>query len=103
MQESMVAPHTPGRIQKVRPPLGSVIYTVGVLESRIGGSAFWILPGLWANWVVAQDEVFLARVTKLLEELPPDALAGTWRLSHPPGSQAVPSNIFGVSVNWESI
>ena len=41
---------TPGRIQKVdRPTYGSisfVIYTMGVVESRIGGSTFWILPGV---------------------------------------------------------
>ena len=28
----------PGRIQKVDPPQGSVIYTIGVLEFRTGGS-----------------------------------------------------------------
>ena len=26
-----------------------IIYIIGVLESRIGGSMFWILPGLWAS------------------------------------------------------
>ena len=36
---------TPGRIQQV----GSVIYSVGVLEPRIGGSTFWILPGVWGR------------------------------------------------------
>ena len=35
----------PGRIQQADPPQGSVIYTIGVLPSRIGGSAFRILPG----------------------------------------------------------
>ena len=35
----------PGRIQKVHPPEGSMISTIGVLESRIGGSTFRILPG----------------------------------------------------------
>ena len=35
---------TPGRIHKVDPPEGSVIYTIGVFESRLGGSTFWILP-----------------------------------------------------------
>ena len=29
-------------MQQVDPPSGSVIYTIGVLESRIGGSTFWI-------------------------------------------------------------
>ena len=38
-----------GHIQKVDPPQGSVIYTIGVLESRIGGSTFWILPGVWVG------------------------------------------------------
>ena len=41
----MAFTQTPGRIQRVDPPKGSVIYTVRVLESRIGGSTFWILPG----------------------------------------------------------
>ena len=32
-------------IQKVAdPPWGSITYSIGVLESRIGGSFFWILP-----------------------------------------------------------
>ena len=26
-----------------------MIYKIGILESRIGGSIFWILPGLWAT------------------------------------------------------
>ena len=41
--------HTPitGRIQSANPSCGSIIYTRGVLESRIGGSTFWILPGVW--------------------------------------------------------
>ena len=35
----------PGRIQKIDPPGGSVPYTIGVLEARLGGSTFWILGG----------------------------------------------------------
>ena len=35
---------TPGRIHKVDPPQGCVVYTIGVLESTIGGSTFGILP-----------------------------------------------------------
>ena len=31
---------------KVDSAWGSVIYTIGVLESRIGGSTLWILPGV---------------------------------------------------------
>ena len=31
---------TPGRIQKIDPPYGSVMSTIGVLESRIGGFHF---------------------------------------------------------------
>ena len=31
------------------PPLGSIIYTIGALESRIRASVFGILPGLWAR------------------------------------------------------
>ena len=34
-------------IQKVDPPSGSIISTITVLESRIGGAAFWILPEAW--------------------------------------------------------
>ena len=40
-------PQSPGKIQDMHPPSGSIIYSMGVLESRIGGSVFWILPGLW--------------------------------------------------------
>ena len=40
-------PQTPGRIQKVDPPPSSILHTIGVLESRIGRSTFWILPGVW--------------------------------------------------------
>ena len=32
---------------KIRSPVRSGIYTIGVLESRIGGSTFWIPPGMW--------------------------------------------------------
>ena len=42
---------TPGRIQKVDPLEGSIVYTVGVFEPRIGGSSFWILVGVWAHLV----------------------------------------------------
>ena len=37
------------RIQKVDPPEGPIVYTIGALESRIGGSTFWILPGVWVR------------------------------------------------------
>ena len=33
--------HIPGWIRKVDPPWGSRVYTVGVVQSRIGGSTFW--------------------------------------------------------------
>ena len=36
---------TPGRIQKVDPPGGSIIYSIGALESRIGGFYFLDPPG----------------------------------------------------------
>ena len=36
---------TPGQIQNVDAPQGSAIYTIGVLESKIGGSTFWDPPG----------------------------------------------------------
>ena len=35
-----------GRITKVDPLQRSIIYTMGVLESRIGGSILWILAGV---------------------------------------------------------
>ena len=37
------AAQTPGRIQNKNPPKGSVIHTIGVLESRIGGVLYYIL------------------------------------------------------------
>ena len=40
------ASQTPGRIQKVDPPYDSAIYTIRALQSGIGGSTFWILPGV---------------------------------------------------------
>ena len=41
-------PQTPGRAQKVDPPEGSIIYTLGAFQSRIGGVLlFCILPGGW--------------------------------------------------------
>ena len=36
---------TPGRIQKADPPEGSVIYTIGILQFRIGGSTFESFQG----------------------------------------------------------
>ena len=34
------------------PPEISIIYTIGgVLDSRIGGSVFWILPAIWGAFV----------------------------------------------------
>ena len=35
----------PGRIENNDPPRGSVIYTIGILEPRIGGFYFLDLPG----------------------------------------------------------
>ena len=35
---------TPGRIQKVDPPPGSLIYAIGAVESESWGSTVWILP-----------------------------------------------------------
>ena len=31
----------------IDPPCGPMIYTIGVLESRMEGSTAWILPGVW--------------------------------------------------------
>ena len=47
---------TSGRIQQKDPPEGSVIYTIGELESRIGDSTFWIVPKLWVGIVAMQPE-----------------------------------------------
>ena len=33
--------HSPGKIPKMDPPERSIIYTIGVLESRIGGFVFF--------------------------------------------------------------
>ena len=33
----------------VDPKRGAVIFTVGLLESRIGCSTFWILPQVWVS------------------------------------------------------
>ena len=41
----MAITQTPGRIQKVDPPQGFIIYTIGVLDSRIGGFYFWVFAG----------------------------------------------------------
>ena len=35
-------------------PQGSILYTIGVLEPRIGGSTFWILPGVWVGSLAHQ-------------------------------------------------
>ena len=36
-------------IQEVDPTWASIIYNMGVCESRIGGSACWILPRVWVS------------------------------------------------------
>ena len=50
---------TPGRMHQVDPPQGSVIYTIGIWESRIGGSTFSILPGVgvhvWHNMAISKN------------------------------------------------
>ena len=38
------SPKTPGQIQQVDSPWGSVVCTMGVWESRIGDSTCWIVP-----------------------------------------------------------
>ena len=47
MVRSLDLMETPGRIQKVDPPKGPIIYTMGLVDLRIGGSTCWILPGVW--------------------------------------------------------
>ena len=42
---------TPGPIQKVNPPQGSVIHAIEALESGVWGSTLWILPGIWVRIV----------------------------------------------------
>ena len=38
------------RIQNVDPPKDSIFYAIHVLpESRVVGSTFWILPGVWVE------------------------------------------------------
>ena len=44
---------TTERTQKVDPPWGSIICSIGVFESRMKGSTFWILPGVWVCKVFA--------------------------------------------------
>ena len=48
-------PETPGQIQQVDPPKDSIICSIGVSPSRIGGSMLWILPrrgsGTWAYMI----------------------------------------------------
>ena len=41
-------PRALGGSKTMDPTEGSVIYTIGVLESRVG----WILPGLWVCFAV---------------------------------------------------
>ena len=41
--------HIPGLIPKVDPLQGSKIYTMGVSDSRIGESTFWIFLGVWVD------------------------------------------------------
>ena len=36
-------------LSEVDPPSGSVVYTIGVLESRTSKSISWILPGVWES------------------------------------------------------
>ena len=43
---AIIGPQSPGRIQK----MAAIIHTIGVLESSIGGSIFWILTGLWVRY-----------------------------------------------------
>ena len=40
--------------KKVDPPKGSIIYTMGILDCRIEGSLFWILPTVWF-WSCSQE------------------------------------------------
>ena len=43
---------------------GSIMYTVGVLESRIGGSIFWILPGPWLDKAFVNCATFSLATSK---------------------------------------
>ena len=42
------------------PPSGFIIYTIGAFKSRLRGSMFWILAGLW----VAEAPDFLVRTLR---------------------------------------
>ena len=48
---------SPGRIQKLDPPWGSVIYIIQSLESRIGGSIFWIPVSCLKDWMCGKAEM----------------------------------------------
>ena len=47
-----------GRIQKADPLQNPIVYSIGVLESRIGGSTCWILPGVLGLESLLVDLVF---------------------------------------------
>ena len=61
-----MATQTPGRIPKVDPHEGSSIYTIGVFQSRTGGSTFWILPGVWPNSRRSRFACLWARVVEVV-------------------------------------
>ena len=67
---------TPGQVQKVDPPSRSMIYTIGVLEPRIGGSTFWILPGVLAKKHLKQISAGSAWVRSLAPKLQSRAASG---------------------------
>ena len=60
LQEQQRPTKTPGQIQKADQPQGSVIYTIGVLESRIRASTFRILSrGLRRSTMQRCEKMFL--------------------------------------------
>ena len=73
---------SPGGIQQTDPPslaLGFIIYTIGVLESRIGGSFFGIFPRALGSRVVLHE-----------------SLMGQW--------QSLPHDLYGLQAlprNWK--
>ena len=73
----MSSTESPGRIEQVDPPWGSIVLTIGVLTSRIGGFAFWILPRVWeAPW----DKVRAASGTLLILDDEPTPQIGPIRV-----------------------
>ena len=71
---------TPERIQKVDHSYGSTKYSIEVVESSIGGSTFWILPGVWVavQELLARAEALRAALLSSRGRALLDALGDAW-------------------------